>query len=125
MALGGVGMCLAGCSGAAGVAPVKGTVSHEGQRLTGGLVVLSPIGGGKSLSADVQPDGTFVLEGGARPGQHRVAVVGPRNLESEEEQPRLSFAPPPGYAIDLKADGENELLIDMRRSNGWQVQVEK
>ena len=40
---------------------VHGTAKHEGQILSTGRVVFTPIGGGKTAFAEIQSDGTFRL----------------------------------------------------------------
>ena len=79
---------LGGCSGK--LADVKGTVTAEGVAVTGGGVVLSPIGEednlfpGKPGMADIRPDGTFALT--LEPGAKGLA-----------QRFNVRFTPPPAY----------------------------
>jgi hypothetical protein len=84
--------------------------------------LFSPIGGGASASADIQPDGTFLLADGAKIGQHRVTVLGPR--PAQENEPRLTFTPPDNFTIDVKADAENNVSLDMRKADGWRIEAD-
>jgi len=75
---------IAGCGGeTAPLTPVKGKVSYHGSPLHTGMIVFSPDeahgNSGPLARAEIQADGTYVLQTGeqpgARPGFYRVTVV--------------------------------------------------
>jgi hypothetical protein len=60
--------------------PVTGKVTFNGAPLPTGSVLLTPVGGGPSAQAAIQPDGTYAVwtfvEGdGAIPGKHHVLIA--------------------------------------------------
>lgn len=95
---------LMGCSGGDSdtkpTAKVSGTVTYEGQPVTGGLLMFSPIGDdkgnkpGKTGQATIKSDGTFASV--ATYGDSDGAVVGKH---------RLLFSPPNPEAPAAGADG--------------------
>lgn len=90
-----VACLLAGCGGGDqfDTAPVSGTVTLNGEPVTGGTVMLRPIAegetqiAGKGASAPVQEDGSFVLTtyeqgDGAVVGKHHVSYVAPMTVKA-------------------------------------------
>jgi hypothetical protein len=96
---------LCGCS--AGSATVSGKVTAEGKEVTGGSIILSPLGGednafpGKPGVADIGRDGTYSLK--LEPGKgglaQRFAVrFTPPNLPlMPEEEARVAVVPYLGF----------------------------
>ena len=140
---------LVGCgSGKFPVAKAKGKVICNGQPVTSGSVTFSPMGEadslevGKSATATVGSDGTFVLTtdnrfDGAVVGKHRVQYVGEEGEESEEESAATPAEGSPEEAaqsakrdqqeakrksqcvqtgeivVEVKADGNNDFTIEL------------
>jgi hypothetical protein len=120
-------LTLAGCGKPAyqlETAPVRGTVTLDGQPLSSGYVVV-PTARGRMASGKIAPEGTFVLttydEGdGAQIGTHPVVVneVPPDEFSSVPPQhrakipERYSSAGTSGLTVTVKADEEN--VLDLR-----------
>lgn len=69
-----------GCGDTSNLAALEGKVMYQGKPLETGSVMLQPAQGGQFSRADIQPDGSFVLqtadgEEGATIGLNRVRVA--------------------------------------------------
>ena len=119
-----------GCGAKSDAVPVTGKVSYNGEPLQGGMVMLTPEGGGTAATGDIQPDGTFKLtsfikDDGAVPGIYKVTVQVFPDAESGGGLPGMEFGneKPPIPAkygdpsqSDLKAvinEGENNLDLQL------------
>ncbi len=112
---------IVGCGPGSGpsLVNVNGTLSHQGQPLSGVLVQFIPEGGGRASQGVTDADGGFTLQytadrQGAIPGQHRVVVMrlddetvlpGTLNLEQYGD---LETTP-----LLLEVDGNTALDIDL------------
>jgi hypothetical protein len=108
------------------LAPVKGTVTLDGQPMTHGHVGTIPAVG-RGAHGDIQPDGTFELYtydkgDGARVGAHKVGVAAydasaPRGPESEYGKllvPKHYTNPESsGLTIDVPADGLDNVVLEL------------
>lgn len=123
--------CLAAAGCGRDMAQVHGTVTYDGQPVTRGAVVFSPIPAkdqttpGKSSTGDIQPDGSFQLSthrlhDGAYVGQHRVRFI--RSLDDDKKKgdpttpAAASYANltlPDGFKAEVKSGGENEINIEL------------
>jgi hypothetical protein len=119
-------IAVLGCGGNSGdlsTAPVKGKVTHNGQPVTGGSVIFSPIAAsagtkptqtGKSGVGNVGNDGSFTLStygngDGAVVGKHRVTYSAPA-VEIDEAQHKEDSKPPVSpYAGLVPKDKEVEV----------------
>ena len=125
-----VGLCVAlsGC-GSEKLAKVAGTVVHKRMPVTGGTLIFSPMGKtnpGRPASAEINPDGTFVLgtvrtTDGALVGRHRVTFTPPPQQLTEEQRSNPNYiAPPPAYMgltpktaeVEIKT-GDNNIEIEL------------
>jgi hypothetical protein len=68
-----------GCGQGPELATVRGVVQHNGNPLTGGSIIFSPVDHHSKADGQVQNDGTYALKtlkrDGAAPGNYRVTVV--------------------------------------------------
>lgn len=114
-----------GCSSGNAYDPVaaSGTVTVDGQPLTGGRIFIAPMGAEqKNATALIQPDGSFVFRtyaagDGACPGQYQVTVLKP---VSDDEEGRGSpaqdvqdFVSPDDLTITVPAEGTTDLKIEL------------
>ncbi len=77
-------LLVAGCGGADGMYPVRGTVSYEGQPLDGGTILFNPVDASlPPARAAIQADGTYELK--AVPGEYKIIV----NWYAEAADPDL------------------------------------
>lgn len=117
----------AGCGAKA--SSVTGKLSFNGQPVTGGSITLVPQNGGsKPAAANVQPDGTFVMNpgtdaGGAMSGPHRVMYSAPVGelppgveLQPGQSPPASPFQglKPKNEVVEIKA-GTNALEIELTK----------
>jgi hypothetical protein len=123
-----LGCCLAGCSEVPfPLAKASGICNCEGQPMSGGLLILSPIHDpathgdtrlvGKPAQGLIQPDGTFVL---STYEDSDGAVIGPHSvylnlgvLEDDDPEPPCKFAPE-DLVIEIKP-GNNQLEINLTK----------
>jgi hypothetical protein len=120
---------LIGCDGGAQQAAVSGKVTYMGEAVKGGTLIFGPIGEGnvgQPASANIQPDGTYVLgtnraSDGALIARHRVAFTPPpQELTKEQQTDPTYIAPPPAYMgmvprqveVAVKA-GKNTIDIEL------------
>lgn len=120
---------LVGCGGSGSAkGKVKGKVTANGQPVTGGSVVLSPMTGlvATPASGNVNPDGTFELTtekpgDGAAIGKHTVVYSAPGDEQAEWDgygtPPPVKVSPYKNMAsqvteFEVKA-GQNELNIEL------------
>lgn len=112
---------------------VSGTVTADGQPVTGGSITLAPVAEGGStqaaggpVSASVGPDGKFKIAEGTVAGKHRV-MFSPPSVEQPEwdgygTPPKQNPVPYAGMTakepeVDIKA-GNNDLKIELVQGTG-------
>jgi hypothetical protein len=103
---------------------VRGTITFEGQPLTGGLVVFSPDpdrgGTGKPIRGDVEADGTFQLKPGGEtaiaPGWYRVAIA-PATTDPPTFPRQLARPDQSGLIREVKPGQENVFLFAVEVSS--------
>jgi hypothetical protein len=121
-------LCIAGCGKPAqqlDVAPVRGTVTLDGQPLTRGFVVV-PTARGRMASGEIQQDGTFVLTtyekgDGVQLGTHPVVI---NDVPPDEFSASRDSGPPipekymragtSELQVEVKADEENHLELQLK-----------
>lgn len=135
----GMGCCvgaalLVGCGGSGNLAPVTGTVTHNGSPVTGGELTFTPVQTGEGAStarpasATIQPDGTFAAMtekagDGASVGKHLISYSAPSDSADRPEwdgsgsPPEVAKSPflglvPAVPQVDVAA-GKNELKIEL------------
>jgi len=99
---------VVGCGG--GRIPAQGKATANGQPVTGGTLIFTPLGGsgndkapGKPASAEIKSDGTFSLGteragDGAAAGRYRVIFTPPQQELTEQQRTDGKYkAPPPKY----------------------------
>jgi hypothetical protein len=121
---------VAGCQ-QSDLATASGTVTVNGVPLTGGSIQFLPSGGGPSAFGDIQPDGTFRLMtrepyDGAKPGSYWVSIMSDASTTSpttpgKSDDRRLSYRSPQDHPLTILADSDNQLVIDVRKEDGWQI----
>ncbi len=121
---------LSGCGQNQPLGKVFGKVTSQGQPLIEGQVLFNDAGRGIYMTADIQPDGTYVIVGaqgsGLPPGNYLAAVTPPPPdipIGSNKPKPRKSSYPEipekyhalasSGLKVVVQA-GDNEFNIDMR-----------
>ncbi|MEX2092082.1 MAG: hypothetical protein WD971_05365 [Pirellulales bacterium] len=127
-------MATSGCGD--GTVPANGHLSIEGQRASGGRLMLTRIGGGPQAFSLVTEEGEFALRAsgdarGAFPGSYRVSFHHPldpksrgqfaRELKGELAVDELteSFRGPRDTPFVIPEEGDENLAIDVRQSAGW------
>jgi len=70
---------IAGCGKGLGAVPIEGKVTYQGQPLTDGMVLYTPVDPkGRLARGALKPDGTFTLstnaEDGAMPGKYKIVI---------------------------------------------------
>jgi hypothetical protein len=125
-------VCLAGCGEREReLAPVHGTVYHQGKPLAGGTIVFAPDpdrgGHGPLAVGEIQGDGTFTLRTGERPGAvpgwHRITVMDasprsdPGQSRKADHGPRLplEYSDPDrsGQRYEVEAGRSNVLELHL------------
>lgn len=107
-----------GCSGTQptvpGIAEVEGKVlSPQGSPLKGGTLVLRPMGGiRRAISAEIETDGTFVIDGSTGnptvlPGDYEVYVV----VSDDPQERKLQQQIPLKYR--KLSDEDSDLLVSL------------
>jgi hypothetical protein len=101
---------------------VHGTVTRNGQPMSGGKVLFAPLSDGARAAGIIQTDGSFQLStqrenDGAMVGKYRVTVLG----EHLANSPRMIFTPPEEHSVDVRPGQANEVKIDIREDNGWRA----
>ena len=111
-----------GCGSGSGtlpsLVPVKGIVKYKGQPLTKGTVRFEPDGYGRMATAQIQPDGTFVLstlskDDGVVAGLHKVSIrdTGP---SSKKELVPKKYSDPKTSMLTAEVDSEHtEFTFDL------------
>lgn len=129
---------LAGCSDGNVIA--NGRVLVEGQPTKGGRLTLSPVGGGPRALSLVTDDGQFALRTrgdslGAKPGDYLVSYARPvdpatRQSMARELRGQLSvddftevFTGPRDKPLLIPPTGAEDIVINIRRSEGWSRNV--
>jgi hypothetical protein len=105
---------LPGC-GKGKLATVTGTVHYQGQPVTGGTFIFSPVGEGQPAAAEIHPDGTYTLgtngaADGALIGRHRVSYTPPSPPMTEEQRTDRNYTAPPSPYLGL---APREMEIDV------------
>jgi hypothetical protein len=120
--------CLMGCGKPAyqlEIAPVRGTVTLDGQPLPSGYVVVTT-SRGRMASGRIQPDGSFVLTtyevgDGAQVGTHPV-IVNEVPIDEFSAEPRIKGLKIPvrygqagtsGLHVEVKPGEENRLELQL------------
>ena len=125
----------AGCDD--GTVPARGKLLIDGEPADNGRLVLNPDGDGKRLYGVVTESGDFQLfvqgsKQGAIPGTYHVLFKHQLNL-SEQAQQKLerqaagldlneltvSYSSPRKTPIEVPEAGIEDLVIDIRRKDGW------
>lgn len=126
-----VTLAALGCGSGGNLAPVTGKVTANGQPVTEGTLLFSPIGGAGGegaipATAEVKPDGTFTAGtdkpgDGAAVGKHRVTYTAPPPPASDWDgygkQPEVKKSPFAGMQvqpaeIEVKS-GQNDLPLEL------------
>lgn len=115
-------VCVGGCGG--DTVAVHGTAQHEGQILSTGRVVFTPLGGGKTAFAEIQSDGTFQLEteradGGAVPGTYRIMII--QSKDSDTGMHYTTYVAPRDKCLEVVPNQDNEFAIQVSAHEGWQI----
>lgn len=126
-----VGAGMSGCGGHSfQVARAGGKVTCNGQPVTGGRVMFSPIAEGKTppgkaAFGEIGSDGTFVLStfgkaDGAVVGKHEVtfmsAYVDDEDDEVARQAAKLPCQTPKGLVLEVVAGQANDFNIEMSQS---------
>jgi hypothetical protein len=83
-------LCATGCSLGPDSAVVRGTVTYKDKPVPRGTVTLTPASG-RSVSGELQPDGTFVLR--AVPGRYKVVIVATQDVGSRLPEDQVPLPP--------------------------------
>jgi hypothetical protein len=116
--------CFGGCGDGLDLAEVRGTVQYDGKPLTQGKVLFASVERGKRAAGQINQDGTYVLStmrpgDGATPGKYKVTVV--TDLEIRGSQRHVTWLGPEQLLLEVEADKENTIDIDIRRNSGWKL----
>lgn len=116
--------CCGGCGKGPELAGVRGTVQYDGKPLTAGKVLFTSVERGMRAVGQINQDGTYVLStprdgDGATPGKYKVTVV--TDLEMRGKQRHVTCLAPEQLVMDVEADKENAIDIDIRKNLGWQL----
>ena len=126
------------CSGCDdGTVEATGRLLVEGEVASEGQLILTPVGGGDRAVGMVDPQGAFqlVTTGGKKgivPGSYTVTVRQKPNLDSKKQEAikrraaglnledlTVMFLGPSDQPIEIPAEGIADLVIDIRRDDGW------
>jgi hypothetical protein len=116
--------CCGGCGKGPELAQVRGTVQYDGKPLKEGKVLFTSVERGKPAAGQINQDGTYVLStmrpgDGATPGKYKVTVV--TDLEIRGRQVHMTCLGPEQLLLEVEADKENTIDIDIRRNSGWKL----
>jgi hypothetical protein len=122
LAIAALAVCVGGCGG--DTVAVHGTAQHEGQVLSTGRVVFTPLGGGKTAFAEIQSDGTFQLgterpNDGAVPGKYRVMII--QSKDSDTGMHYTTYVAPREKLLEVASNQDNEFAIHVSAQEGWQI----
>jgi hypothetical protein len=120
---------MAGCSGPDNVAEVSGTVTLDGQPLSGARVVFNPVAAGGESSAITDESGHYTLQytrehRGAEIGEHvvRITTQSRGDPDADPPQPRVAEKLPAKYhsktelkATVQKGKNKHDFALDSRR----------
>ena len=124
-----------GCGSPDGLVPVAGVVHLDGAPMSGGKILFTPVEQGKPAAGPIQTDGSFVLSSyslndGAKPGKHRLMIMTYASkradrapAQAEAPRTRTAWVPPQDYIIEIEANKQNQLQIDVSTASGWQQVV--
>ena len=128
-------MLLSGCND--GTVVVKGRVLVEGEPVTNGQLILSPVGKGPRAFGMVDESGAFQLissesKKGCLPGSYSVLFKHQLELDEKKlarlkrqapgitaEELTVSHKSPRKQPIVIPEDGLEDLQIDIRSNEGW------
>jgi hypothetical protein len=106
------------------MAPVRGTVTVDGQPLAEGRVMFTPVGkgelnSGKPAYGRIQSDGSFVLytygdDDGAIVGEHGVTVINTAENSAPANGPKFTRVSLPRH-FEVVAGQDNEIDIDISK----------
>lgn len=116
--------CFGGCGSGPELAGVRGTVQYDGKPLTDGKVLFTSVEHTQPAVGQINPDGTYVLstvrpEDGATPGKYTVSVV--TDLKVRGRQLHVMCSGPAQLLLEVEADKENTIDIDIRQNSGWKL----
>lgn len=112
--------------------PVSGVVLIDGKPLTHGFIQVAPEGH-RAAHGDIGKDGTFKLttfdaNDGCVPGKHKIAIIATESIDAKSQRwhapKQYMSAATSGLEIEVKADGPNELKVELTW-NGGKPFVEK
>jgi hypothetical protein len=127
-------LSAAGCSD--GTVVANGRVLLEGEAVSGGRLLLTPIGGGPQAFSLVTEGGAFALRAtgdslGAFPGSYRVSFHQPLDAKARAQIGRelagqlaadelsVSFRGPRDQPLVIPDAGDENLVIDISVGKGW------
>lgn len=122
-------LCLCGCGGAVQLptVPVTCEVTLDGEPLSQGAVVLTPLQG-RQARGDIQSDGTAMLgtyddEDGAQLGRHRIAVA---VTVPDESQASTGPVPSRKWLIPRRygSPDTSGLSVEVDNPEGHQIRIE-
>ena len=126
-----------GCGGSSNTKPtaaVSGTVKYEGNPVSGGVLIFSPIGDsknnqpGKAGEAVINPDGSFTVTtykdgDGAVIGKHRVNYMAPPTEQPAAPEGGHAAAPPPSKYAGLSPKVTEVTVSNSRDGNKLEVEL--
>ena len=97
---------LSGCGGGSGGASVKGTVTHNGEKVKSGTVTFTPVAkegtpGGKAVTATIKEDGSYSVDG-ATVGKNRVLFAPTSSMEPVSLKPGETVKAAPYHGLVAK-----------------------
>lgn len=102
-------LAVAFVAGCAGRPSVSGTVKARGKEATGGELIFSPVGHGKSATASINKDGTFTVPPRLGAGRFKVTYQ-PPVIDAGRELKEGESPPPSGYEGLVPRPDEVELV---------------
>jgi hypothetical protein len=116
--------CSGGCGDGLELAGVRGTVHFDGKPLTEGKVLFASVERGKPAAGQINQDGTYVLStlrpgDGAIPGKYKATIV--TDLEIRGRKLHMTWLGPEQPLLEVEADKENTIDIDIRQKSGWKL----
>jgi len=126
-------LAMPGCRD--GTVVANGHVLIEGAPASGGRLMLMPVAGGMRAFSLVDENGAFALRMGdtlgAIPGEYRLALDQPLDAKSRAEFAKelagqlsvddmtVIYRGPRDKALVIPATGDTNLVIDVRKNEGW------
>jgi hypothetical protein len=127
-------MVAAGCGD--GSVTARGHVMIEGEPASGGRIMLSPVGRGPKAFSAVTEEGEFALRTGSKalgafPGSYRVTLFQPLDDAARQrlggqlagqlsaDEFTVVYRGPRDRLLEISEAGNEDLVIDIRKSEGW------